>query len=184
MRLVHRVLIPVGEFVPLCHTLSFSIHLRKESIYKLFWKALLVQELDYKRLYSQYVLNGPICKPTLCHVLYGKSSSHEPLSFKLSKMQPCIWFQQRTRTHAVISREWNDSLPSVSYYWRSFSSTVSHLRSLLHQELFWPFTPCRPLQAGRYTVLLYFSRTCTIRLKMFLFCVCLFFNVLFLWKVL
>ena len=40
------------------------------------------------------------------------------------------------------------------------------------------FTRCQPLYASRYTVLLYFSRYCMIRLKMFslFFCVCLLFT--------
>ena len=38
----------------------------------------------------------------------------------------------RNRTCAVCARhEWNCSLPSVSYCWWSFSSTISHLLSLL-----------------------------------------------------
>ena len=37
------------------------------------------------------------------------------------------------------------------------------------------FTRCQPLYASSCTVLLYFSRYCTVRLKMFIFCVCLFF---------
>ena len=37
------------------------------------------------------------------------------------------------------------------------------------------FTRCQPLYASCYTVLLYFSRYCTVRVKMFIFCICLFF---------
>ena len=37
-----------------------------------------------------------------------------------------------------------------------------------------PFTPCQPLHAGCCTVLLHFSRSCTIRLKCFFF-VCVYF---------
>ena len=36
------------------------------------------------------------------------------------------------------------------------------------------FTRCQPLYASCCTVLLYFSRYCTVRLKMFIFCICLF----------
>ena len=63
---------------------------------------------------------------------YSKSPTYEPSSCKLSEMRTCIWFQQGTRTCAInVRREWNCSLPSVSCCWRSFSSTISHLLSLL-----------------------------------------------------
>ena len=38
----------------------------------------------------------------------------------------------------------------------------------------YPFTQCQPLHTSCYTVLLYFSRYCTVRLKMPIFCVCSF----------
>ena len=42
------------------------------------------------------------------------------------------WIQQGIRTCAVNDRhEWNCSLPSVSYRWQSFSSTISHIIFLL-----------------------------------------------------
>ena len=63
---------------------------------------------------------------------YSKSPTYEPLSCELSKMQTCIWFQQGTRIFAIyVRREWNCSLPSISYCWRSFGSTTSHPLSLL-----------------------------------------------------
>ena len=68
-------------------------------------------------------------------------------------------FQQGPRTHAVdVRREWNCSLPSVSYCWRSFVSTISHLLSLIQSVT---SLPC-PLVPVPYTscctVLLYFLR--------------------------
>ena len=42
------------------------------------------------------------------------------------------WIQQGTRTCAISDRhEWNYSLLSLSYCWWAFSSTISHLLSLL-----------------------------------------------------
>ena len=42
------------------------------------------------------------------------------------------WIQQGSRTCTIsVRHEWNCSLPSVSYCWRSFSSAISHLPSLL-----------------------------------------------------
>ena len=73
--------------------------------------------------------------PTVCAVcqLYSKPPTYKPSRYKLSKMWKCIWFQQGTKTCAIsVRREWYCSLPFISYCWRSFSFTVSHLLSLLH----------------------------------------------------
>ena len=59
-------------------------------------------------------------------------------------------------------------LPVDSYHWRSFSSTISHL--LIPPPVSnssFPFTWCQPLDASCCTVLLYFSKYCTVRFKMF-----------------
>ena len=54
--------------------------------------------------------------------------------------------------------------------------TISYLLSLLQSVNFsCLFTQCQPLYASCCTVLPYFSRYCTVRLKCFIFCVCLFF---------
>ena len=69
------------------------------------------------------------------------------------------------------SHEWNCSLCSISYCWPFFSSTISHLLSLLQSVtlLAHPLTtsPCMP------AVLLYFTRYCTIRLKIFVCFLCI-----------
>ena len=74
--------------------------------------------------------------------------------------------------HAInTSHEWNCSLCSISCCWPSFSSTISLLSLLLSVTLLArPLTasPCMP------AVVLYFTRYCTVRLKLFYF-LCLIF---------
>ena len=79
------------------------------------------------------------------------------------------WIQQGTRTRAInIRRKWNFSLPSISYCWRSFSCTISHLlQSVTLLVCSLDISPC----ASSCTILLYFSRYCAERLKI---CVCVF----------
>ena len=64
-----------------------------------------------------------------------------------------------------IRHGWNFSLPSISYCCWSFSSTISHLLCLLQSATpvacSFNASPCMP------AVVLYFSRYCTVRLKMF-----------------
>ena len=76
-----------------------------------------------------------------------------------------------------IGCEWNCSLPSISYCWPSFSSTISHvlflLQSLTLLTCSLNASPCM------LAVVLHFSRSCTVRFKMFSLLLCFFFNVLF-----
>ena len=57
--------------------------------------------------------------------------------------------------------------PVDSYHWLSCSSAISHLLlpSPVSNSSFL-FTWCQPLYASCCTILLYFSRYCTVRLKM------------------
>ena len=92
------------------------------------------------------------------------------------------WNQQGTQNLCPQIRcEWNCSLPSISYCWWSFSSTIfppSLPAPVSHSSFL--FTWCQPLYASYYIVLLYFPRYCTIRLKIFSWLLCLsVFNVLF-----
>ena len=64
-----------------------------------------------------------------------------------------------------VRLEWNCSLPSISHCWQSFSSTVSHLFSLLQSGTLlacWldaiPYMPA---------LILCFPKYCTVRVKMF-----------------
>ena len=100
--------------------------------------------------------------------LYSKSLTYKPSSCECSKVWTCIQFHQGTRTCAINIRcEWHCNLSSVSYCWRSFSSTVSHLLSLLQSVTLLAcslaVTPgCQLLcsSAGLYKVLLLlFSRS-------------------------
>ena len=62
---------------------------------------------------------------------YSTCPKYGPSSWDLSKM-PTYLVPARTRTCATNVRpEWNCSLPSVSYCWRSFSSHISRFLSLL-----------------------------------------------------
>ena len=91
--------------------------------------------------------------------------TYESSSWELSKMQMC-----------VPSKPGMSEMPSISYSWRSFSSTISHLLSLLESVTL----PSCPLNASpcMEAVILYYctSRYCTVRLKMFYFLCLLFFT--------
>ena len=66
------------------------------------------------------------------------------------------WIQQGTRTCAInVRHEWNCSLLSFSYCWRSFSSTISHLLSFLQSVALLACSPDgSPFYASHCTVLL------------------------------
>ena len=79
-------------------------------------------------------------------------------------------FQRCTHTHSTSIRcEWDGGWPSISYCWRSFTSTISYLSPLLSDSSCL-FTRCQLPYASCCTLLLYFSRYCTARFKMFSFC--------------
>ena len=94
---------------------------------------------------------------------YSRSPTYEPSSCELSKMRTYV----RLSNH--VRREWNCSLHSVSYCWRSFSSTISHLLSLLQSVT---LLSCS-LDASPVCQLLYCTTVlfkvlyCTIRFKLF-----------------
>lgn len=90
---------------------------------------------------------------TVCPQGEYKSPTHQPSSCKILKMQTCFCMSSHRR------HKWNCSLLFVSYCWQYCSSTISHLSCL--------FPWCQPLYANLHTVLPYFSRYTTIRLKMF-----------------
>ena len=118
------------------------------------------------------------CNPALlCHLWWEKRKDLLP-------RHPWVVFtrnessKEGTRTCAInIRHEWNCSVPSISDRWRPFSSTISHFLPLIQlvTPLACSFNASLCLPA---TVLLYFSRFCTVRLKMFHF------FVLFVWKAL
>ena len=96
--------------------------------------------------------------------VYSKSPLYAPSSCKLlSKMPTCVHMSDHIRS------EWNCSLPCLlllnilQFYHRSppIRPPVSNSSCL--------FIQCQPLYVSCYTVLLYFSRYCTIRLQMFYF---------------
>ena len=69
-----------------------------------------------------------------------------------------------------VRHEWSCSLPSISYCWQSFHSTISHLLlSLLKSATSSLFIRYQPLYASYWTTLLYFSRGCIVIFKMFYF---------------
>ena len=103
---------------------------------------------------------------------HSKSATYEPSGCELSMMRTYMWFQQGTRTCAITVRhEWNFSLPSASYCWWAFSSTISHLLSFL-QSVALLAVHSVPTPVCCCTIPLYFSRYCTVKLKMFSFCCC------------
>ena len=89
--------------------------------------------------------------------------------------------KEGTRPYAINVRcEWNCSLLSAFYCWRSFSSTVSHLLSLLQSLtlLACSLDASQPLYASCCTVLLYFPRLKMFFCCSFIFCVL----ILFVWE--
>ena len=111
--------------------------------------------------------------------VYSKSPTYKPSRYKLSKIRTCIWFQQGIRTCVISIRwEWNCSLPSVSYSWGFFSSTIFHLLPHLQSVT---LLACVP-DARPCILAVVLSRYCTIRLKSLFFV--LVFYILFVWKVL
>ena len=82
-----------------------------------------------------------------------------------------------------VRHEWNCSLPSISYCWRSFSSTVCRLISLLQSVTLLASSLYAALYASCCTILLYIWRYCTVRFKMFSLFLFVF-NVLCVWNVL
>ena len=98
-------------------------------------------------------------------------------SVKLWKLHGCLFkiWQRKYCTSPVCERsscelwEMRSCLPSVSYCWWAFSSTISHLLCLLQLvTLLAVFLMPVPV-ATCCTVLLYYSRYCTIKFKMFPF---------------
>ena len=101
-------------------------------------------------LITMCYINNP---PEVPELLYWKSP--KPSSCEFSKMWAHAWFQQRTRTCVIsVRHEWHCCLPSASYCWPCFSSTISHLPFLLQSATLLACSlearPCVP------TVLLYY----------------------------
>ena len=109
--------------------------------------------------------------------MYSKSPTYEPSSCELSKM-PTM--------HLVPAR--NQNLCHQRQVWVKLQLALHLLLLMILQLYHLPpplpppvsnssclFTQYQPLYASCYSVLLYFSRCYTVRLKMFSFFVCLFF---------
>ena len=90
-----------------------------------------------------------------------------------------LWTFKDPNVHSVSVRgEWNCSSPSSSHRWASCSSTILHLLSLLRSVTLpaWSLdaSGCMP------TVVLYFSRYCIVRLKVFSLFLCVCFLIYYL----
>ena len=95
-----------------------------------------------------------------------------------SKIWTFVWFQPVRKWTAIsVRREWHCSMSSLSYCWWSFSSTISHLLSLLQSVTLLAFS----LDASPVCWLTYFTTVlskvlyCKIKNISFIFCVCFFF---------
>ena len=129
-------------------------------------------------LITMCYINNP---PEVPELLYWKSP--KPSSCEFSKMWAHAWFQQRTRTCVIsVRHEWHCCLPSISYWWPSFTPTTSHTSPFSSQQLFFACSrgasPCMPA-----VVLHVLFRVLYFTFKMFYF-LCLYFYVLLVWKVL
>ena len=96
--------------------------------------------------------------------VYSKSPTYKPSRCQLSH----IWFQQGIRTCVINTRcEWNCSLPSISYSWGFFSSTIFHL--LPHLQSVTLLACVLDARLCILAVVLYYCIfQGTVRLKMFL----------------
>ena len=138
-----------------------------------FWSFLCWLLIDFKRFSS---LNSSLAFPLLnsvCTVIPPHTYTISPLHTN---------FQRCEHVFHQCQREWNGSLPSVSYCWRSFSSAISHLLSLLQWVTFLACSldasPCVP------AVVPYYCTFKVLHFKDVFFIFLCFFNVLFVWKVL
>ena len=148
---------------------SFSIYLHQSS--KDVIPILFFSE------YDQISLSSPelIYYIYVSYILY--SSKHSKSPYKTSSCK----FKDANMCSIDIRCEWKRSLPSVSLCWWSFNSTISHLFSLL---LSLTLLSCSlNARLSMPAIVLYFSRHCTKRLKMFPLFFLFAFYVLFVWKV-
>ena len=84
-------------------------------------------------------------------LLYSKPPTYKPSSWECSKRRTCVWFQQGTRPCASkVRSEWSCGSPSVSYYWRYFSSGISLRQSLTLLACSLDASPCVPAVALYY----------------------------------
>ena len=82
---------------------------------------------------------------------YRKPPAYKPSSWEFSKRLTCVWFQQGTRPCASkVRSEWSCGSPSVSYYWWSFSSSISLRQSLTLLACSLNASPCVPAVALYY----------------------------------
>ena len=73
------------------------------------------------------------CNPVHQHHLWREKKELLPdITGSFIQQGKQNWIQQGTRTYAInVRHEWRCSLPSISCCWWPFSSTISHLLSLL-----------------------------------------------------
>ena len=155
--------------------------------FSIFEEVLLVFEAWDSNVEQYKKVAGAIQNTIQCYYVINNEEKNKNSYYAdiTGSFLPENWIQARTRTCAINIRcECNHSLSSTSCCWGSFSSTISRLLCPLHQSGTLPggsinASPCMPTVV---TVLLYFSRYCTIRLKMFYFLFV--FYTLFMWKVL
>ena len=92
-------------------------------------------------------------------MMYSKSPTYEPSSCELSKIRTCV--PSMSRVSEIAACLLLLSILQLYHLPPPLPPPVSNSSSL--------FTRWQPLYANCCTVLLYFSRYCTVRLKMFFF---------------
>ena len=96
---------------------------------------------------------------------YNKSTTYKLSGCELSKIWTCIHMPN------PIRREWNCSLPSVSYCWQSFSCISSYPLSFQSVTLLAvPLMSTLICQLLYYTMILFKVLYCKIKYDRFIFC--------------
>ena len=148
--------------------------------FSLLEEALLVSEAEDRNIEQYTKVAAAVQNAGQCYwVFYDEKKSYHPDKawIILFKRVDRIESSKEAEPYAInIRYEWNQSPPSISYCWWPFSCTISHLLSLLHQQLFLPvhsmLVPVRQLLCC--TAVLFKAQHCRVKSVFFTFCVCLF----------
>ena len=98
--------------------------------FSLFEEALWVIEAQDLNVEQYRRVAAAIQDAAKCIIYDEKKSCFPDITGSVSQEGTYNWIQQGTRSCAISFRyKWNWRLSSISYYWWSFSSVISHLLS-------------------------------------------------------